>query len=312
MNITPTPGLVLLVCLGAVLIVIASLRQFWIAWEERRERINRSALTRVEARSATLRYRMDSRLRRSRLGPPVESELAAAGLDMSVMAALSAVAVAMVGVFMLINAVAPMWLAVLGLYGAWRGVRSYLGRRQERRVEEVTAQLPELARTISNAASAGRSLPSAIRLASRELEDPASTELRIVAEELRIGRSLDDALERMQDRLPNREIGVMVTTLLIQNRSGGDLVRALRDLAETLEKRKDLRGEIKTLMAGAVYTGYAVVFLGLGAIMLLNSIQPGALDQVLASWIGRGIALISAVLYAFGILLIRRETSIDV
>lgn len=312
MNIEVTPGILLVVSLVALVILVLALRQFWMAWEDRRERISRSALTRVEARSSTLRYRLDARLRRSRFGPPTEAQLAAAGLELSVLAAVGAVAAAMAVMFLLINAVAPAWLALVGLYAGWRAVRSYLARRQERRVEAVTAQLPELARTISNAASAGRSLPSAMRLAARELEDPAGSELQIVAEELRIGRSLDDALARLQQRLPNREIGVLITTLLIQHRSGGDLVRALRDLAETLEKRKDLRGEIKTLMAGAVYTGYAVVFLGLGAILLLNSIQPGALEQVLSSWIGRITALFSAVLYAIGILLIRREQTIDV
>lgn len=307
-----TPGMLLL---GALLVAVVGVlggRQFWIAHEERRERIDRTALTRVEAQASTFRYRADRWLRRTRVGGMVESELAAAGLTWTVLGGTLAVAGVMVGVFAIVNSLAPWWAALLALYGGWRGVQAYLERRRGQRVDAFVAQLPELARTISNAASAGRSLPSAVRLAARELDDPASTELRIVAEELRIGRSLDDALERLQQRLPSREVGVMTTTLLIQQRSGGDLVRALREMAETLDKRKDLRSEIRTLMAGSVFTGYAVVGLGFGAILLVNAVSPGAIDRMLEAWPGRIAMVVAAGMYAVGLVLIRRQQSIDV
>lgn len=307
-----TPGLLLLAAMVVAMVAVLGLRQYWIAWEDRRERINRSALTRVEAQAGTIRYRIDRRLRRTRFGAMVESELAAAGLPWSVLAGAGAVVGIMAAVYLVVDSVAPWWAGLLALYGGWRVVQAFLLRRRGQRVDAFVAQLPELARTISNAAAAGRSLPSAIRMASRELEDPAATELRVVAEELRIGRSLDDALERLQDRLPSREVGVMTTTLLIQQRSGGDLVKALREMAETLDKRKDLRAEIRTLMAGSVFTGYAVVALGVGAIVLVNAVAPGAIDAMLSSWAGRVAMLVAAGLYAVGLVLIRNQQSIDI
>lgn len=307
-----SPPTILLAAVATLAVAVGAARQFWIAWEERRERVNRSALSRAEARAGTWRYRADQWLRRTRPGAYAERELGAAGLELSVLSGIGLLVAALAAGFVLFDVVMPVWTGPLGSYAAWRGLRAWLDRLRGQRRDEFVAQLPELARTISNAAAAGRSLPSALRLAARELDDPAAEEMALVAEELRIGQPLRVALERLSERLPNREVGVMVTTLLIQQRAGGDLVRALREMAATLDKRKDLRGEIRTLMAGAVYTGYVVVALGIGAVLLINSITPGALDQILSNWIGRVAMLVAVGLYAVGITLMRRQQSIDV
>src|SRR5262249_46954962 len=141
--------------------------------------------------------------------------------------------------------------------------------------EAFVAQLPELARMLSNGASAGLSMAQAVRMASRELADPAGAELRRLVEEMQVGRTIEDALEALRERLPSREIAVPLTTRVIQQRAGGDTVRALAELAATLESRKDLRREIKTLLSGVVYTSYIVAGIGAGTILLVNAISPG-------------------------------------
>jgi len=72
-----------------------------------------------------------------------------------------------------------------------------------------------------------------------ELDEPARSELEIALQEVRIGQSLDRAFEHLGERMPSRELGVLISTLAIQQRSGGDLVRALDDMAVTLQSRKD-------------------------------------------------------------------------
>ena len=53
-----------------------------------------------------------------------------------------------------------------------------------------------------------------------------------------------------------------MTTLIIQQRAGGDTVRALSELGSTLEARKDLLREIRTMLSGAVFTSYLVAMMG--------------------------------------------------
>ncbi|CAM5561101.1 Tight adherence protein B OS=Streptomyces violarus OX=67380 GN=FHS41_002544 PE=4 SV=1 [Streptomyces violarus] len=67
-------------------------------------------------------------------------------------------------------------------------------------------------------------------MAAEELEAPAGEELGKVADQLAIGASMDDALGELADRLPSRELVVLVTTLVLSNRAGGQVVSALRNL----------------------------------------------------------------------------------
>ena len=119
--------------------------------------------------------------------------------------------------------------------------------------------MPELARVLANAASRRPVHADRDRDGGDELAEPASTELRGVADQMRVGADLETAMLQINERLPSREIRVLISTLLVASRSGGSLVTSLRDIADTLEMRKEVRREVRTVLAQAVLTGYLVV-----------------------------------------------------
>ncbi len=136
--------------------------------------------------------------------------------------------------------------------------------------------------------------------------------MRRLAEELDVGTSLNDALTNLQDRIPSRELSLLTRTLIIQARAGGAVVSALRGMSETLDARKDLRREIRTMLSGAVYTSWIIVFLGAGSLVMMNLIAPGTLQKVTSSLVGQVTLIVAAALYAVGFLLIRKTTRIEV
>jgi tight adherence protein B len=264
----------------------------------------RSALDQVEAHSSTLLGRLDVRLRRTGVGHRLALRLLAAGVGLNV------------AQFVLIDA-AILLVCYLGLgfllgVAAVAGSVAFLRYKQNQRAEIFIGQLPELARVLSNAASAGLALRTAIAMAADELDDPAKTELRFTADALAVGHSVDEALNELNERLPSRELGVLVTTLVIQHRSGGALVTALQNISETLDARKDVRREVRTTMAGAVYTSYLVAIMGLGTLLLLDLINPNTLNNMFGSPAGLIALALSAGFYVVGFTLIRRITRVEV
>ena len=248
----------------------------------------------------------------TRLGGAVQRQLLLAGEEER--SPTLVVAVASVGgivlAWVLAVGLAPVF-ALAGLAGAVVGVRAWLSRAQDRRNEAFVAQMPELARVLSNATGAGLSIASAITLASDELNAPAGVELGRVAARLRFGASLDTAMREMEDRLPSREVSVLVSTLLVSSRSGGSLVSALRDIADTLDDRKEIRREIRTTLAQASVTGYIVIGMGVGILFLLNLVQPGTVEAMTEHWVGRGALVVAGALYTAGFVAIRRMTRIE-
>jgi tight adherence protein B len=259
-----------------------------------------------------LAARMDRRLRRTRAGRRLADWLAGAGVRLSPFDYLAAVAAAgAVSAAVLSLILGERAALIAGLAVAVGGGRWYVERERGRRVEQFVGQLPDTARTLSNATAAGLSLPQAIRLGGRELPDPAGAELRRVAHELDLGRPLDEALDGLRRRLPSREVQVLMTTMVIQQRAGGDTVRALAELGETLEARKDLLREIRTLLAGSVYTGYLVPVVAFGVVLLMNAISPGVIEELTSSLLGLVVLVAAGGLWGVALVLIRRTTRVD-
>lgn len=203
-----------------------------------------------------------------------------------------------------------LFLVVAGLL--LTGSRAAFRRREERRHAKFVEQLPELARLLANATSAGLSLRASIAVAAQESAEPTKGELTRVTEELAVGSSVETALERMGQRLPSRELAVLVNVLVIQARAGGRIVTALQGITEALETRRDLRREVNTLLAGSKATVMAVAFLGGLMVLLVHNSVDGGLRGLLANPIGLVIFFVSGALFAFGMALIRRTTRVEV
>lgn len=188
----------------------------------------------------------------------------------------------------------------------------WLQRKILQRTERFVDQLPEVSRTLSNGTSAGLSIERALALASQESSDPARTELQQVVAQLSLGRSLEYAMNSMSDRMPSRELNILVRTIVIQSRSGGALVSALQDIARALEDRKQLRREVRTAILSASVSGYIVPFIGIAAVLLINAMKPGVLDEMARTTLGQIILLASLLCIVSGIILMRLFSRVEV
>ncbi len=306
------PAVALALLLVTTVVALLALRVFLRDRAERAAIAERSALELAEKRAARLRYRLDRRLLRTALGRSLGMRIGSAGVRMMTIDFLMLCAAAFVAGTLLFNTIAPLWLALAGGAVCVRICVARVERQRERRRLAFVTQLPEIARLLSNASSAGLAIRAAIDMAADELDEPAAEELRLVGEEMALGQSVGRALQNLEQRMPSRDVGVLISTLVIQQRSGGDLVNALHDMAETLDQRRDLAREIRTVMAGSVSTGYMVAALGAVTVLLMNAITPGVLDQLTSSLFGLIAIAVAGFFFALGFLLIRRVTRVEI
>ncbi|MFD5709736.1 type II secretion system F family protein [Streptomyces pharetrae] len=305
-----TTGITLLTCVLAVVGVHA----YATGRAQRQALVDRLTATgQVPVTGRRRRFRgLDRRVRRTKAGRRLELRLAATGLDVTPGEFLAAMLTAVAGLWLVGQAaLAPFFGPIAGLLGVWAALQ-FLNWQRQKRIERFINQLPELARILANATHAGLALRTAIGMAAEELEAPAGEELAKVANQLAVGASMDDALGELAERLPSRELVVLVTTLVLANRAGGQLVGALRNLTETLEERKETRREIRTQLSQVNMTSYAVPVMGIGSLFLMNGVKDGALERMTGSPVGQACVIIAFALYAVGFVLIRRMSRIDV
>ncbi|WP_326759552.1 type II secretion system F family protein [Streptomyces phaeochromogenes] len=255
---------------------------------------------------------VDRRLRRTRLGRTIQLRLSATGLDLTAGEFFTYVAAVVVGLWLIAAAaLAPFFGPIAGLAGVWSAA-IFLNWQRQKRIEAFINQLPDVARLLANAAAAGLALRTALAMAAEELEAPAGEELARVADQLTLGRSVDDALGELAERLPSRELVVLVTTLVLSNKAGGSVVNSLRNLTQTLEDRKETRREVRTMLSEVNATAFTVPLLGVGSLLLINSSNEGALAKVTGSPLGQTLVLIAMGLYTIGFFVIRRLGKIEV
>ncbi|WP_225799406.1 type II secretion system F family protein [Streptomyces sp. NK15101] len=255
---------------------------------------------------------VDRRVRKTALGRKLELRIAATGLDITPGEFTVALAATVAALWFVGQAaLSPFFGPICGLLGIWVAV-GYLNWQRQKSIERFINQLPELSRILANATQAGLALRMALSLAADELEAPAGDELEKVAQQLSVGTSLDDALGELAERLPSRELVVLVTTLVLANRAGGTVVSSLRNLTETLEERKETRREVRTQLSQVSMTAYSVPVIGVGSLLLIDNMQPGALDRMTGSGIGQFAVIAAFALYVVGFAVIRRFSKIDV
>jgi tight adherence protein B len=248
---------------------------------------------------------------RTRIGRWLERELVLAGVKQPPLAVFAVVVAATVTLpYVLAQALAPVF-GVLGLASGWLLLRWWLRRGRERRRERFVQQIPELARVLANATNAGLSISTAWAVAETELAEPAKTEIKRLNASIRFGASLEEAMLQLNDRLPAREVRVLMSTLVVSARSGGSLIKALRDISLTLDERKEVRREVRTTLTQSRATGALVTLMGLGILLVLNAIQPGTVERMTTSLLGQIALVVTFAMFATGHLLVRRMTRID-
>lgn len=303
--------LILFGVLAASVFFVAGVRDL-AAVTSRRRALMLGMVADIELGEGTRVEQWDRAFRHTAPGRWVERQLVLAGEEQRPAVVVAAIALGggiAIG-YVLAVGLAPVF-GLLGIVAVVGGLRAYLARAKERRNEQFIAQMPELARVLSNATSAGLSIAAAIVIAAAEISAPAGPELSRVTSRMRFGDSLDTAMSGLEERLPSREVSVLVSTLLVSARAGGSLVTSLRDIADTLDERKEVRREVRTTLAQSTSTGYLVIGMGFGLLFLLNLIQPGTVERMVSEWVGRIALIIGASLFLGGFLLIRKMTRFD-
>lgn len=305
-------GLTLLLVCVVLALVCFSLFQFWTDLGDQAQVFRAVNPEIVETAALRRRTRLDRAVIRCPWGTQVQDAIMLTGFSLTPSRFVLAGAAVCVAVGFVLGSTLSWLLFPVGAYLGYILLRQYVRRQRERRKEDFISQMPELARTLSNASSAGLSIRTSVAMAADELAEPACTELRTVSEELSLGVALDTALSDMERRLPSRELAILVSSLVVSARSGGALVSALRDISDTLETRKEVRREIRTTYAQTLATAYAVLGVGTLSLFLLEALHSGTVDAMLRNPIGTASIVFAGAVYAGSIWAIRRMTRVDI
>jgi tight adherence protein B len=188
----------------------------------------------------------------------------------------------------------------------------YLKQRRARRLVVFNNGLPDAIDLIARALRAGHSLSSAIEILSEQSGGGVATEFNVVFRQQNFGLPLRDALLQMADRVPSKDLRFLVTAMLVQKETGGNLTEILDRTSHVIRGRIRIGGEVRVRTAQGRLTGTILSLLPVLMLVLTSLINPEYARILLHDPVGQKLLYVGAALILTGTFFIRRIVDIQV
>jgi tight adherence protein B len=190
----------------------------------------------------------------------------------------------------------------------------YISLRIKRsaRLRKFESLLPEAIDLLGRALRAGHALTAAIEMVAREISDPVGTEFRRVFEEQNFGLPIREALLNLASRVPVADLQFLVTAMLVQKETGGNLAEVLDKTGAVIRERSRLLGQLRIYTAQGRMTGWILGLLPFLVFVLMNFINPGYAHTLLNDPAGRKAIWVGLGLMTIGVWMIRKIVDIKV
>jgi tight adherence protein B len=200
---------------------------------------------------------------------------------------------------------------LLGLFVGGSPFVFVLAKRKAR-FNKFEQELPEALDLMVSAMRAGHSLNSSLDLVANEVADPVGAEFRICFDEQNYGLELNTAMNNLITRVPLQDLKMVVTAILIQKESGGNLAEVLDKVAYVIRERFRLKRQVRVHTAQGRMTGWILsvlpVVLGFG----LYLINPTSMSLLWHREIGIKLLYLAGGMTVVGALIIRKIVNMDV
>jgi tight adherence protein B len=215
-------------------------------------------------------------------------------------------------VLMIVGSAMGNWWLPVGIVG-W-GPGMVLGllplvwvlyKRAVRR-HRLTLMLPDAVDLMARALRAGYSLPSSLVMVADEMSDPLGPEFRRTSDELNFGLPFHEALSNLARRISLTDFDFLMTAILVQKETGGNLIELFDKMTAVLRSRIQFERKVRVHTAQGRLSGALLVAMPFILFVVLNLLNPGYSKPMFESDTGRKIIYGTLVSMGVGVLVIRR------
>jgi tight adherence protein B len=182
----------------------------------------------------------------------------------------------------------------------------WLRMRRQKRILAFNAVLPDCIETCARSLRAGHSIVSAIDIVAEQSAEPAREEFREVFKKQNYGLPLRDALEQMVERMPSPDLRVLITGILVQKDTGGNLAEIMDRIAIVIRDRTRIAGDVRTHTAQGRLTGWILILLPVLMLLVLNLVNPGYSRVLFTDPTGKEMLYVGILLLVLGGVLINK------
>ena len=165
---------------------------------------------------------------------------------------------------------------------------------------------------MKNAFKSGNSLIQSIEIVSEEVDSDIALEFRRMKLELSMGLTLNEVFERFAKRVDISEVSYLASSLVILNRTGGNIIKVFSSIEKTLMNKKKIRLELQALTASSRIVMYILTFLPIVFISLVALISPSYFKPFFDSALGILLLILALAIYLLYICIVKKIMKVKV
>jgi tight adherence protein B len=213
-----------------------------------------------------------------------------------------AVALLSIALFMLTNeflavlAAVPVMVLMPGYY---------IKYRQRRYTMEYYSDIVGFLESVTSGLKAGMSIVKAFQTVAERDHGPVGSEMAIVLKKVELGKSMQEALQELAEKIPLKENEIIISALNTAMETGGNITDVLENILDTIRKRDELNREVKALTSQGILSGIIVGLLPVFLIAAVSFIDPQFMEPLFTTPTGKMLLCAAVVMELTGAFAIR-------
>ncbi len=200
--------------------------------------------------------------------------------------------------------------ATLAVIGAFLPV-VFIKIKKDKRKKAFEAQLGDTLIMMCNGLRSGFSFNQVMENVANDMPPPIGIEFGRVCNEIRYGATMEEALNNMCDRVKSADLLLVVSAVLIQRTTGGNLSEILSTISNTIRERIKIKGEINSITAQGRMSGLIIGALPIGIAAILMVINPEYMSTFFTTTVGNIMLIVSVVMEVIGFFAIRKVVTVE-
>ena len=183
--------------------------------------------------------------------------------------------------------------------------------RRNSRFKRFSNEFPNAVDVIVRGVKAGLPLVDCLKIIAAEAQEPVRSEFKTMVQDQTLGMPLDEAVQRLPERVPLAEANFFGIVIAIQSRTGGSLSEALGNLSKVLRERKKMQAKIKAMSSEAKASAGIIGSLPVIVAGLVYLTSPDYITLLFTTTIGNAVLVASGLWMLMGCLVMRKMINFD-
>jgi tight adherence protein B len=181
-----------------------------------------------------------------------------------------------------------------------------------KRMQAFEEQLPDAIDTMKRALKAGHPLGATLKLVADEMDEPVAGEFELTFGDINYGNDVRRAMLGLLSRMPSVTVMALVTSILVQKETGGNLAEILEKISEVIRGRFRFQRKVQTYSAEGRMSAWVLLMVPLVLFVTLWFTTPDYLPVMLEDPRGQRMLMYGGVFGVVGIFWFRKILRIEV